>query len=145
MTGFALDRFLPYRFAVLAQRVSRGFAERYRDRFGLSIAEWRVMAHLSQATAVSVRDLHLRADMEKSKASRAASRLEAAGLVTKREDAGDRRLIALSLTDKGRAMMAELIPVALDYEAELMDRLPAEDRAALDRIVDRLLAAEAAQ
>ena len=143
MTTFELDRFLPYRVSVLAGRVSRGFAERYRSRFGLSIAEWRVMAHLSQADRVSVRDIHLKADLEKSKASRAASRLEAAGLVEKRAAPDDRRLIALSLTAEGRALIDKMIPVARAYEAELMDALPEEDRAAFDRIVDRLLAAGA--
>lgn len=143
MSGFELDQFLPYQLSVLAGRVSRGFAERYRKKFGLSIAEWRVMAHLSQTDSVSVRDIHLRADLEKSKASRAAARLEEAGLVAKRADEGDRRLVALSLTAKGRQMMAELIPLARSYEAELLAGLPAEDRAALDRIVSGLLAREA--
>lgn len=136
---FNLDAFLPYRLAVLAARVSRGFSGRYRERFGLSISEWRVMAHLSQADSVSVRDIHNRANLEKSKASRAAARLEAAGLVAKREGESDRRLVAISLTDKGREMMAELIPVALGYEAELLAALSAEDKAALDRIVNTLL------
>lgn len=136
---FNLDAFLPYRLAVLAAQVSRGFSGRYRERFGLSISEWRVMAHLSQADSVSVRDIHNRANLEKSKASRAAARLEAAGLVAKREGESDRRLVAISLTDKGREMMAELIPVALGYEAELLAALSAEDKAALDRIVNTLL------
>ncbi len=134
---FALDRFLPYRLAVAASRVSRGFAERYREPFGLSVAEWRVLAHLHAAGAVSVRDLHLRADLEKSKASRAAARLEAAGLVAKAEDGRDRRLVSLSLTEAGRARMEALIPLAEGYEAELMARLAPEDRAALARILDR--------
>lgn len=136
---FNLDAFLPYRLAVLAAQVSRGFSGRYRERFGLSISEWRVMAHLSQADSVSVRDIHDQANLEKSKASRAAARLEAAGLVAKREGESDRRLVAISLTDKGRELMADLIPVALGYEAELLSSLSAEDKAALDRIVNTLL------
>lgn len=142
MQDFELDQFLPYRLSVLAGRVSRGFARRYRDRFGLSVAEWRVMAHLSQTDSVSVRDLHLRADLEKSKASRAAARLEAAGLVAKRSAEGDRRLVALSLTKRGREMMSELIPLARSFEAELIADLSADDRAALARAVDGLLARE---
>ena len=84
MRAFDLSSFLPYRLAKLASRVSRGFAQEYSARFGLSIPEWRVMAHLSQSDTVSVRELHLKADLEKSKASRAAARLESAGLVVKK-------------------------------------------------------------
>lgn len=135
---FALDQFLPYRLSLLAGRISREFAASYQPRFGLSIAEWRVMAHLSQSDSVSVRDIHRRADLEKSRASRAAARLEAAGLLRKSVDPDDRRLVALALTEKGRAAMEELIPLGRTYEETLLSRLSPEDRAALDRILSRL-------
>ncbi len=139
MHAFDLDAFLPYRLAKLASRVSRGFAQEYSARFGLSIPEWRVMAHLSQSDSVSVRELHLKADLEKSKASRAAARLEAAGLVDKKINEADRRLIDLSLSEKGAAMMAELRPLALSYEADVLSELSPEDREQLDRLIGQLL------
>jgi DNA-binding MarR family transcriptional regulator len=120
---FVLDGFLPYRVAVLAGRLSREFSRVYQERFGLSRAEWRVMAHLSQEAEVSVREIHARVDMDKSKVSRAATRLEEAGIVTKRISDRDRRLIVLALTDKGSAMMAELAEAAQAYHAELLVRL----------------------
>jgi len=139
MHAFDLDAFLPYRLAKLASRVSRGFAQEYGARFGLSIPEWRVMAHLSQSASVSVRELHLKADLEKSKASRAAARLEAAGLVVKKINEADRRLIELSLSAKGEEMMAELRPLALSYEADVLSSLSPEDRKMLNHLVDQLL------
>lgn len=123
MTPFDLSRFLPYQLAAAAERVSRDFAETYRREFDISVPEWRVLAHLNQAGEVSVRDIENRVAMEKSKVSRAASRLEAAGYVEKRINPGDRRLVVLNLTDSGRALMARLVPLALDYQAELMARL----------------------
>ncbi|MCU0911068.1 MAG: MarR family winged helix-turn-helix transcriptional regulator [Rhodobacteraceae bacterium] len=136
-TDFALDDFLPYRLNVLAGRLSREFAQRYREKFGISIPEWRVVAHLSQSGAVSVREIHARVDMDKSKVSRAAARLEAAGYVEKRVNPADRRLVELSLTDRGRAMMAELAKVAAAYQHELLAR--AGDGAALDAMIARLM------
>ena len=123
MTIFELSQFLPYQLAAAAQRVSREFAETYRRDFGISIPEWRVLAHLVQEGAVSVRDIHLRVDMDKSKVSRAASRLEAAGYVTKIVNIEYRRLVALSLTHSGRDLMDRLIPVALSYQHALVLRL----------------------
>ncbi len=134
VTGFALDRFLPYRLNVAAGRLSRDFATRYRERFGISIPEWRVVAHLSQSGAVSVREVHERVDMDKSKVSRAAQRLEAAGYVEKRVNAADRRLVELSLTPKGRAMMVELARVADAYQAELEARLGPGAEGFLDQL-----------
>lgn len=120
---FVLDGFLPYRVAVLAGRLSREFSRVYQERFGLSRAEWRVMAHLSQEAEVSVREIHARVDMDKSKVSRAASRLEEAGIITKRISEHDRRLVVLALTETGAAMMSELAEAAATYHARLIARL----------------------
>lgn len=140
MTDFRLDEFLPYQLAELARRVSAGFSHHYRARYGISVAEWRVVAHLSQEAAVSVREIHRRAGLDKPKVSRAASRLEAAGYVTKQVNPADRRLVELALTDKGREMMAVLTPIAAAYEAELRAALGGRD-AEFRSLVARLSAA----
>ena len=117
---FDLSVFLPYQLAVAASRVSKGFADRYRAEFGLTIPEWRVLAHLAQSDAVSVREIHARVDMDKSKVSRAAARLEEAGLIEKRENPDDRRLLDMRLTPKGREVIARIVPIADEYQAELL-------------------------
>jgi len=123
VSNFVLDEFLPYQLAVAASRVSRAYARLYQQKFGISIPEWRVVAHLSQAGAVSVREIHERVDMDKSKVSRAASRLEAAGYVTKRVNKADRRLVELALTARGSDMIEELAPIARRFEAEVLAQL----------------------
>lgn len=121
--SFDLSTFLPYQLAVVSSRLSRAFSERYKREFGLSIPEWRVLAHLAQSDAVSVREIHERVDMDKSKVSRAAARLEAAGLIEKRENEGDRRLLDMRLTEKGRDLIARIVPIADAYQAELIAQL----------------------
>ena len=123
MTGFSLDDFLPYRISVLSKRVSQDLERRYSGRFGLRIPEWRIMAHLSQSEPVSVRELEIRVDMHKSRVSRAARRLEEAGLVTSCTNRADRRLIDLRLTGKGRQMMQEIAPLVNAFQQELLTRL----------------------
>ena len=137
LPAFDLAGFTPYRMAVAAQRLSEGLAREYRDRFGISIPEWRVLAHLGAGGDISVRDVEARVAMEKSKVSRAASRLQARGLVEKRVNAGDRRLVQLSLTAEGRALMAELLPVAQAYQQRLRARLGPMAQA-LDAALDAL-------
>ncbi len=119
LPDFDLDRFTPYRLAVVAQKTSEGLARLYRSQFGISIPEWRVLVHLAHAGNVSVRDIEARVAMEKSKVSRAASRLERAGYVRKTVSKSDRRLVSMSLTEKGKSLMAELLPLAAAYQCEL--------------------------
>ncbi|SFE02381.1 MarR family winged helix-turn-helix transcriptional regulator [Roseivivax sediminis] len=141
LPDFHLARFLPYRLTVAGAHLSAGLARRYKAEFGISVAEWRILVHLADAGEVSIRDLEARVHLEKSKASRAASRLVAAGHVTKVPNADDRRLVRLSLSDGGRALMGELLPMAAAYQEKLeivlgphlhgleaaLDRLMAED------------------
>ncbi len=133
-----LDGFLPYQLNVLAARLSRGLADIYQRRFGITIPEWRVMAHLARATAISVKDIHARVDMDKPKITRATQRLEQAGFVSKKVHDQDRRLVTLALTAKGRALYAEIEPLALAYEREVLASLPAAVEAALREGVMRL-------
>ena len=92
-----LDSFLPYRLAVIAARVSKSMSVLYAEKFGISIAEWRVIAHLARSERVSVRDIHARVNLDKVKVSRAVSRLEEAGLVLKASNAADNRLLDITL------------------------------------------------
>ncbi len=128
MSEFVLEEFLPYQLAVLSNRLSGGFSDNYK-KFGLSIPDWRVIAHLSQAKKVSIREIYKQVEMDKSKASRAAARLKKAGYVTKKINPSDRRLVELSLTRKGREMMEEIGPLAFDFEETALDHLSETDRA----------------
>lgn len=138
-SSFDLAAFLPYQLAVAAAHVSKGFAERYRAEFGLSIPEWRVLAHLAGGDAVSVREIHVKVDMDKSKVSRAAARLEEAGLIEKRAHANDGRLVDMRLTEAGRALIARIVPIADTYQAEVEARLGPQAQAfrqALAKLVE---------
>jgi DNA-binding MarR family transcriptional regulator len=137
-TTFDLARFLPYRMSVLASRISRELAVVYGREFGLTIPEWRILAHLSQVSDVSVREVQARVDMDKAKVTRAAQRLEEAGLVTKAANPEDRRLVRLALTESGRARMAALIPYVEGYERRLLSALEPDEQAAFLAALEKL-------
>ena len=124
--SFDLSAFLPYQLAVASSRISKGFSELYRTEFGLTIPEWRVLAHLAQSDQVSVREIQARVDMDKSKVSRAAARLEGQGLIEKRENLDDRRLLDMRLTAKGRDLIARIVPIADAYQAQILGQIGAD-------------------
>lgn len=135
-----LDRFAPYLVNVLADRMSSELAAIYHARFGITIPEWRVIAHLAQNRKVSVREIHERVAMDKSRVSRAAARLETSGLIEKRVNASDRRLLELSLTRKGRRLFNEIAPLAMAYEQQFLSKLNQDEEILFRSFVDRLLA-----
>lgn len=136
---FDLDGFVPYQLAVVASRTSRALAEVYAAESGLSMPEWRIMAHLMSADAVSVREIHQRTDLDKSKVSRASDRLEAAGLLKKTVNPTDRRLVELQLTADGKALMDRLIPLAKAFQSQLLDSI-GKDAPVFRQVLARLMA-----
>jgi len=136
-----LELFLPYRLSVLANRVSRAFARLYEARFDLKLPEWRVMAVLGRRPGITASEVTDMTAMDKVAISRALSRLQAMGRVIAQEDEGDRRRQLLTLSEKGIEIYRQIVPLAKRIEADLIAELPVEDRAVLDRLLNRLMGA----
>lgn len=139
VTDFNLDDFLPYQLAVLSNRISDRFARQYQQKFGISVPEWRLVAHLSQEEKVSVREIYKRVEMDKSKVSRAAARLVEAGYVSKNINPADRRLVELSLTAKGRAMTDEISPMGEKFQQEALAALPQQDQEIFKSAIKKMI------
>ena len=122
-----LADFLPYQLSVTSNAVSSLIAQRYRSRFGLKITEWRVMAVLGDAGEATQRELTEATKMDKVAVNRACKVLEERGLVTRAPNRADGRSHLLALTDEGRGIYGEIMPLALDIESEIFSALGAED------------------
>ncbi|MFZ9395573.1 MAG: MarR family winged helix-turn-helix transcriptional regulator [Erythrobacter sp.] len=118
-----LADFLPYQLSVTSNAVSSLIAERYQARFGLKIPEWRVMAVLGDAGSATQRALTDATLMDKVAVNRACKVLEDRGLVARRPNAGDGRSHLLELTDEGRAIHGEVMPLARAIEEEIFSEL----------------------
>jgi DNA-binding MarR family transcriptional regulator len=133
-----LERFLPYRLAVLAADVSRALSQIYTREFGLSIPEWRIIANLGRFGPLNAGDLAQRSSLDKPKVTRALQKLEARGLVERSIEARDRRQVRLALSRRGRSMLGQIAGLALDWEKDLLSALKASERDSLTRIMASL-------
>jgi len=135
-----LDRFLPYRLDILAERVSRALSRLYKERYDLGVPEWRVLAHLGQYAPITAKTIGAHSRMHKTKVSRAVAELERLGFVARAGSDQDRREEKLSLTAKGKVAYDDLAPKAADFARHLLDDLTATERRVLESAIDRLLA-----
>lgn len=140
VSDFALERFMPYRLSILANRVSRALAGAYAERYGLTIPEWRVMAVLGRYPDITSTEIAERTAMDKVRVSRAVASLLEDGRLKRTSDREDRRRATLRLSRKGREVHRQIVPLARSYEAKLMASLNDRERAALDRLVEGLTA-----
>ena len=126
-----LELFLPYRLNRLADAVSRDFSRIYRQRFGMTRPEWRLLATLGQYGTMTATAVGRHSAMHKTKVSRAVTALEKRRWLSRSADATDRRAEQLALTRSGMAAYRELVPAANAFEQRMMEKMSVSDREAV--------------
>lgn len=141
--AFRLAAFLPYQLSVAANAVSRAVAAgtAYESRFGLTGAEWRVLAAVTAAGNPTQVELVAATGMDKMTISRAVARLVGRRVIDQVRDNGDRRTRRLTPTVEGRRIHDIVAPQALEVEARLLAALTPAEATALRAALARLGAA----
>lgn len=129
--SFDLNQFLPYRLNRLADQISEQLAHLYETSYSLTIAQWRVLAWLSQHEVLTAKQIREATRMDKARVSRAVQSLVERELISRSPDSQDQRAHQLRLTDAGQSLLDRLLPEAQAWEARLLAGLPSEDREAL--------------
>ncbi len=137
-SALSLNSFLPYRLTKLSGVISRSLAERYSRQFDLSIHEWRVVAILGEKPGLTARQVCDLASLDKVNISRAIEKLESSGRLKRQVMPKDRRSFSLHLTDKGQDVLERIIPIAKEFENNLLSSLSAEDLDNLREILKKL-------
>lgn len=133
-----LKDFLPYRLSVLSNRISDAIAARYSARFNLKIQEWRVMAVLGEKPDLSAAEISERTAMDKVAVSRAVKSMLASDHLERHFSESDRRRSVIALSEKGREVYAQIVPLALAYEEAILDKMSDEMRACLRPLLREL-------
>jgi DNA-binding MarR family transcriptional regulator len=133
-----LLRFIPFRVNRLAAEVSRELAGVYSERFGIDVTEWRVLATLAMDEPRSAGFIVRCTRTHKSKVSRAVTRLALAGLLEGVPSSEDRRETKLRMTERGRALYAQLVPLVLEHEQRLVGCLNEDELRGFTAALDKL-------
>ena len=137
-----LADFLPYLLSVASNAVSDRIADRYRERFNLKIAEWRVMAVLGDSGPHTQRELSELTLMDKVAVNRACKSLSDKNYILREPNSHDGRSHLLRLTTSGRKTFEEIMPLALQMETRLFSTLDETEKENL-RAILRKIAADA--
>lgn len=137
-TDFDLIEFLPYLLNQAAEECSLEFRETYRERYGMSRSEWRVLFHLGRYGTMTANEICLRAKMHKTEISRAVQKLAERRFLVRKTDPDDRRRENLELTAAGRLAFLDLRSAAADYNRKLTRDLSVQEAEILVGVLQRL-------
>ena len=126
-SDFDVRSFLPYLLNQAAEASSLEFQKVYKDRYGMLRNEWRVLFHLGIHTRMTASQIGERAQMHKTKISRAVQRLAERRYLIRQRDDEDRRVEHLELTAMGRKVYNDLRQIAQDYDLALLEDMPEAD------------------
>ncbi len=136
--SLTLSDYLPY----LVNRVGTILADQFGAEtlapHGLSIAMWRVLAVLAAKGRQRQIDLADLTSIDTSTLSRIVTRLVRLGVATRSRSASSNREVVVALSPNGSAMVARLIPLAYDIEADASAGLSSEELAVVKRCLRRM-------
>lgn len=140
---FDLEEFLPYLLNQAAEASSRSFAAVYREEFGISRTQWRVMANLGKFGGLTASEICRISHIEKTKVSRAVGQLQELGYLVRSRAQDDKRREHLSLTPSGQVVFRQLGARGLAYQAQLAAALGADRLAELEAMLHEVRALHA--
>jgi MarR family transcriptional regulator for hemolysin len=105
---------------------------------GGSLGTWIVLSALNDAGRMSQAALASHVHLEGATITHHIDRLEAAGLVRRQLDPGDRRVRRLELTDAGAELHIRLLAAAIELQEHVLAGLDKPQRAALRKTLETI-------
>ena len=135
---FAIEDSLGYLVNRAARLMARQLAEALRPG-GVGIGQWAVLMFLWARDGMSQAELSKVVAIEPPTMVRTLDRMVRDGLVTRVPDPRDGRVTRIHLTDRGRALRDELVPLAMQVNATNLGRLTATEGRTLQRLLAKLV------
>jgi DNA-binding MarR family transcriptional regulator len=121
-------------------RLLRTVFERRVRAFGLTRAQWLVIARMRRRPGLSQSEIADLLEIEKASAGRLIDRMEAKGWLQRRDDASDRRINRLHLTPEAEQLHAAIWPIAEATVDTALGDLSTEERRLLTGLMTRVKA-----
>ena len=129
---------LTYRFLRLSNTLGLYASRRYREEFGISLPEWRVMSIVALREPTTARDVSRVLATDKGWVGLSLERLRRRGYLTRSSDKQDARRTLVNLTEKGRRLHNAILSVARWRQQRLLATLSPGAAATLTASLDRL-------
>jgi MarR family multiple antibiotic resistance transcriptional regulator len=107
---------------------------------GLARSQWQVLSHVSAAGTLSQKELQCAMQVEPATLTGIVDSLAGKGWLERLENPQDKRGKLLRLTAEGTARWERIPDVVARIERCMLVGVSAEDRRALERVVDRMIA-----
>lgn len=106
--------------------------------YDITPEQWSVLFQIDRTEGLIQKEIAKRSGKDKPTTTRILDHLEGKGLVYKRTGEKDRRSFKVYITDKGRALVKETVPVEDNVTEEIMNCISSEEYEALMELLLRI-------
>ncbi|MGI4861955.1 MAG: MarR family winged helix-turn-helix transcriptional regulator [Janthinobacterium lividum] len=140
---YSVENFDPKRaVGRLLTRARHLLLERVGERLApldLTAAQWGVVVSLAEGMASTPAELSRMLDYDPGAMTRLIDRLEKKEVVRRTRSTDDRRSVSLELTERGRSLYPEILPLIVGVYNELLAGFTKEDADQLEGLLTRML------
>jgi DNA-binding MarR family transcriptional regulator len=133
-----LDKFLPYRVALLDDRLLIKNSNLHVGPYRLTTKEWKILSIIAAYGPITPAEIRRRSTQDKSTISWSIKRLEKRAFLVKKPTPGDARTFAVALGKAGWAYYESIVPKARALEREALKALTRAELKEFRRLVEKL-------
>jgi len=136
--GMPLDDFPPYLLNRIVNRLNSNLTEELKT-VGVTLQHYRILAVLVARDDRNVGELAVYTVTEQSTLSKMLDRMEEAGLVARKTDPQDRRVVQITITEAGREAYERILPIAMKHYRRALHGLTESEQEHLVDMLHRVL------
>jgi DNA-binding MarR family transcriptional regulator len=134
---FELETHAFYWFSRILSRRNRALNGELRA-FGLDYPRWRVMAVLNRHPGCSMQQLAEHSAVDRTTLAHTVALMARQGLITRTARKTDRRSVVLTLSARGRSLLARILPTVLSHSSQALSGFTVTQTRTLFKLLQRI-------
>ena len=135
---FDLDKCVGHITENAIKQITEAFGKRLENT-EITRIQWIALYHIKNNKIISQRDLSNLMCVKDSSAGRLLDRLERDGLISRKRNDSDRRVIYIQLTERGNQLITKLIPYGEKFNNELINGIKEEDLIIYVKVLNKMI------
>lgn len=120
------------------KQITEAFGGRLENS-GITRVQWIALYYVKTKNKISQRELSNLMNIMDSSVGRLIDRLERDGLIERHRDNTDRRVVFITLTDKGDKLISDLLPIGIQFNDDLLAGIDEEELMIYEKVLNKMI------
>ena len=120
------------------KQITEAFGGRLENS-GVTRVQWIALYYVKTKNKISQRELSNLMKIMDSSVGRLIDRLERDGLIERHRDNTDRRVVFITLTDKGNQLISDLLPIGIQFNDDLMAGIDEKELMIYEKVLNKMI------